>query len=84
MASRFPCSYNVDMVKGYTRTKTTDQAHVYKIGNLYEISGGVRLEVYELDETIVIDRKDAIPGFCVERRGGVFSLSLSLAPQSQG
>jgi hypothetical protein len=33
---------------------------------LYEIGGGVGLEVHELDETIVIDRKDTISGFfCV-------------------
>jgi hypothetical protein len=37
-ASRFPCSYNVDMVKGvYMRTRereSVDQAHIHEIGNL--------------------------------------------------
>jgi hypothetical protein len=45
-ASQYPCSYNVDMVKGLLHAQTIDQAHVYKIGNLYEIGGGVGLEVY--------------------------------------
>ena len=41
-ASRLPCSYNVDMVKGYARERETiDQAHIYEIGNLNEIGGGV-------------------------------------------
>jgi len=35
-ASRFPCSYNVDMVKGcYTRARgTIDRAHIHEIRNL--------------------------------------------------
>jgi hypothetical protein len=42
--------------------KTIDQAHVHEIGNLYEIGSGVGLEVHELDETIVINRKDTVSG----------------------
>lgn len=71
-SSRFPCSCNVEIVKGYTR-ETIDQAHVQEIGNLYESGGGVGPEVYELDETIVLNRKDTISGLDVNgggRRGG--------------
>jgi hypothetical protein len=63
--SRLPCSYNAVMVKGCTRARETiDQAHIYKIGNLNEIGGGVRIEVHKLYEAVFLKRENTVSGFC--------------------
>jgi hypothetical protein len=62
--SRLPCSYNVDMVKGYARARETiEQAHIYKIGNFNEIGGGVRIEVHKLYEAVFLKRENTVSGF---------------------
>jgi hypothetical protein len=48
----------------YTRAiETIDQAHIYEIGNLNEISGGVRIEVHELYEAVFLKRENTVSGF---------------------
>jgi hypothetical protein len=64
-ASRFPRSYNVDMVKGLHARETIDQTHIHEIGNLNEIGRGVRIEVHELYETVLLNGEDTVSGFCV-------------------
>lgn len=56
--------------------ETIDQAHIHEIGNLHEIGGGVRIEVHKLYETVLLNRKDTVAGFCVNGE-------IPSAPQSQ-
>jgi hypothetical protein len=55
------------MVKGYAHEKTIDRTHIHEIGNLNEIGRGVRIEVHELYETVLLNREDTVSGlffFC--------------------
>ena len=44
--------------------ETIDQAHIYEIGNLNEIGGGVRIEVHKLYEAVFLKRENTVSGFC--------------------
>jgi hypothetical protein len=48
----------------HTRARETiDQAHIYEIGNLNEIGGGVRIEVHKLYEAVFLKRENTVSGF---------------------
>jgi hypothetical protein len=40
-----------------------DQAHIYEIGNLNEIGGGVRIQVHKLYEAVFLKRENTVSGF---------------------
>ena len=43
--------------------ETIEQAHIYEIGNLNEISGAVRIEVHKLYEAVFLKRENTVSGF---------------------
>jgi hypothetical protein len=43
--------------------ETIDQTHIYEIGNLNEIGGGVRIEVHKLYEAVFLKREYTVSGF---------------------